>query len=186
MSIVTETKPDTGPYIIKDKYKSLTTEKILYIVVGVVLAGVLLPPIVSTVLWRWPKLCCRYADINIKTGQVRYVRYLGLVKLSDEVADTAISLALEGRTIDVVEIEPWHPVYRLSPGVRSPCYRYVSALGQARQIELIDELIELSPERRRRIAEQVLKLWQTEGDCSSVSAYLQTILKEDMNVSQQE
>lgn len=182
---MTETEAKSDPEITKDKHRSLTTKKILCIVIGVVVAGFLLPPAVPTALRRWPQLCCRYGDINIKTGQARYSRYLGFVKISEEVTDTPISLALKGKTIDVADIKAWHRVYTASPGAISPQYRYISALGQARQIELIGELIELSPEKRHLIAENVLKLWQTERGCYAVGDYLRTVLKEGTNISEQ-
>jgi len=180
-----ETKAKSDSEVSKDKHRSLTSKRILCILLGVVFAGVLLLPTVSTVLCRWPKLCCRYADINIKTGQARYARYLGFVKISGEVKDTPISFALEGKTIDVADVEPWHRVYTASPWVRSPCYHYISALGQARQIDLIAELIELSTEEKRLIAENILKLWQTDRGCGEVNVYLQTVLKEGKTLSEQ-
>jgi hypothetical protein len=181
-----ETKAKSDLEISKNKHRSLTTEKFLYILIVVVLVVVLLPPTVSTVLRRWPKLCCRYVDINIKTGQARYVRYLGYVKISEEVKDTSISRALHGEVIDVADIEPWHRVNTASPGVISPNYRFHSALYQTRQIELFGELNELGPEEIHRIAKNVLELWQIERRDFPVGYYLHSAFKEGMKEPEQD
>jgi len=180
----TEAKPDSE--VSEDEHRSLMTNKIMCVLLGVVFAAVLLPPTVSTALRRWPKLCCRYGDINIKTGQARYARYVGFVKISDEVKDTPVSLVLEGKNIDVADIEPWHRVYTSSPGVISAHYRYHKALSQARQIDVIAELTELGPKDKRLIAENVLKLWQTERSYFPVTEYLQTAFEERIRKPEQD
>jgi len=96
-----------------------------------------------------------------------------------------VSRALKGKTIDVADVEPWHRAYTISPLVRSPCYRYNSALGQARQIEFIEELIGPSPEEKRLIAENIIKLWQTDRGCGEANDYLHSVLNEGMNISEQ-
>jgi len=183
---MTEAEAKSGPQVSNDKHRRLTTNKILCILTGVVVVAVAVPPTISTALRRWPKLCCRYEDINIKTGQARSLRYVGFVKISQEVRDTPISLALRGEVIDVVDIEPWHRVYTLSPGLHSPHYHYHSALSQAREIELIAELNELGPEEQRLIAENVLRLWQTERGDSPAGSYLRGVFKEGMEESEQD
>lgn len=185
---MTETEAKSDPQISKDIHKSLTAEKMLYILIGVVLAGVVLVPAVPTAFRRWPKLCCRYADINIKTGQARYVRYRGFVKLSEEVTDTPISLALKGETIDVADIEPWHRVYTSSPGVISPHYSFHGALRQARELDagMFFGLSELGREKKREIAENILKLWQTKRSYFAVGSYLENVSKEVMRESGQD
>lgn len=176
---MTGTEGKSDPEIMKDKHRRFTADNILCIVYGVVLAAVLLPPAVPTALRRWPELCCRYEDINIKTGQARSSRYVGFVKISEEIRDTPISVALEGKVIDVADIEPWNRVYTFSPAVHSPHHSFHGALNQARQIELIGELNELGPEEKRAIAGNVLKLWQTEGQYRPVNDYLRTVVEKE-------
>ena len=185
MSIVTETEAEVGPDIVQNKRRCLMAKKRLCVALGVVLAGVLLGPSVPSVFHRWPELCCRYGDINIKTGQARYVRYLGFVKISEEVEDTPVSLALEGKTIDVADIKPWHRVHTSSPGVISPHYRFHGALHQANELNIISALNELDPDKKREIAEGILNLWQTEGSYFSVGPYLQTVFEKGMDISEQ-
>ncbi len=157
----------------------------LYIVIGVVLAIVVLPLVVPG-FKPWTEINCRHQDINIKTGQARYSRYLWYVKTSEVVKDTPISVALGGKVIDVAEIEPWFRVNTFSPGLRhSPHYAYHGALSQARQMEEIAVVAELSSEEKREIAENILKLWQTGKGYFPVDDYLQTVFEERMNLSDQ-
>jgi len=182
---MTEAEAKSDPQVSKDKHRRLTADNILCILIGIVLVAVILPPTISTALRRWPKLCCRYADINIKTGQARYARYLGFVRLSEEARDTSISLALRGEVIDVADIEPWHRVYTASPGLTSPHYRYHGALRQARELDMISELNELGTDERHEIAENILMLWQTEKGYFPVNDYLGAVLNEGKKIDGQ-
>jgi len=182
---VTET--ESGLDVLEEERKRLITSKRLCTVLGVVLAAVLLPPVVVPMAKPWTEINCRHQDINIKTGRARYSRYLWFVKISEEVRDTPISVALEGKVIDVADIKPWHRVNTFSPGLRhSPHYRFHGAFAQARKMEMTFELIDANSEERCEIAESILKLWQTEGRYFPVDDYLQTVFEEGMNLSEQE
>lgn len=183
---MTETEAKSDPEIMKDKHKSLTTKKILCIVVGVVLAAALLPPIVVPLGKPWTEINCRHQDINIKTGQARYSRYLWFVKISEEIKDTPISVVLEGKMVDVANVRPWHRVNTFSPGQRhSPHYNFHGAFSQAHKMETLFELIKSDREERREIAGNTLKLWQTERSYFPVDDYLQAVLERGMNLSEQ-
>lgn len=179
-----ETKSDTG--LTQGPNRRSKAKKRLYIAVGVVLAIAVLPPIVVPMAKPWTEINCRHQDINIKTGQARYSRYLWYVKISEVVKDTPISVALGGKVMDVADVEPWRRVNTFSPGLRhSPHYHYHGALHQARELDLISELNELGTEEKREIAENILELWQTERGYFPVNDYLQTVLIEGANISDQ-
>ncbi len=162
------------------------TKKGLKITFGVVLAFVLLPPVVIPMFIPWTEINCRHEDINIKTGQARCSRYIWYVKTSEEVKDTPISVALRGQVIDVADIQPWFRVNTFSPGLgHSPHYAFHGALSQARRMEVICEQLELGPEQRRQIAENILKLWQTRKRYFPVDDYLQTVMEEGMEELEQ-
>jgi hypothetical protein len=62
----------------------------------VFVAGVLVGTFVVPYLDPGSKMNCRVEEINIRTGQARYTRYLWHVRISQRVEDTPLSLALGG------------------------------------------------------------------------------------------
>lgn len=183
---MTETKAKVDPETVQNERRSLITKKRLCIVLGIVLAGVVLPPVVVPFSKPWTQINCRHEDINIKTGQARYSRYLWFVKISEEIEDTPISVALGGKVIDVADIRPWHHVNTFSPGLRhSPHYSLHGALVQADQMDKIAILAQLGPDEKRDMAENILKLWQEGKGDLPVDDYLQTILEESTKISEQ-
>ena len=149
------------------------------IVIGILAAGAFLPPLVVPIFVPWSGINCRHQDINIKTGRARYTRSLWFIKVSERTEDTRLSLALQGETVDVADIKAWHRVNTFSPGVRhSPHYIFHSALSQAHQMEMIESMIKLTPERKRDIAWAILTTWQQSGRDSSADEYIQSLIAE--------
>ncbi|MHC4170370.1 MAG: hypothetical protein ACYSWQ_25795 [Planctomycetota bacterium] len=182
---MTETEPEIGQGIVQSKRKGLITRKRLCIVLGVALAGVVLPPVVVPFFKPWTQINCRHEDINIKTGQARYSRYLWFVKISEEIVDTPISVALGGEVIDVANIRPWHHVNTFSPGLRhSPHYSLHGALVQADQMEKVALLAQLGSDEKRDMAENILKLWQEGKGDFPADDYLQTVVEESTRISE--
>ena len=115
----------------------------------------------------------RREDINVKTGQARYSRYVFGVKVSDAVKDTLLSTALAGQVIDIAPIQPWHPVNTFPLGRHySPHYFFHGALAQVHELALISEMYHPSPERQAEIARAVLTRWQTAGNDHTAMQYL--------------
>jgi len=101
------------------------------------------------------------------------------VKVSEKVVETPLSIVLEGEVIDVADIEPWHRVNTFSPGLRhSPHYLFHGALSQIQKMDVICDLNHAGPEKRREIAENILRLWQTEKRYFPVDEYLQSLVEE--------
>jgi len=129
---------------------------------------------------------CRNEEINIKTGQARYSRFLWYVKVSERVEDTILSQALGGESVDVADIAPWHMVNRFSPGLHySPHYMFHGALSQARQVEFVFEMLEPDAQRQKQIVRDLLTLWQTTGNYFEASRYLATLSNEVSKVLEQ-
>ncbi|MDZ7615737.1 MAG: hypothetical protein U1E05_01960 [Patescibacteria group bacterium] len=153
-----------------------------WIAVGVGVAGLLLAPFVAPIFIPWSGINCWHQDINIKTGQARYSRSLWFVKVSERIEDTPLSLALQGETVDVADIRAWHRVNTFSPGVRhSPHYLFHSALHQARQMEMLESLHELTPERRKEVAKSILVAWQRSGRDSCAEELILRLMEEGIS-----
>ena len=151
-----------------------------WVIGAIVVAGMLLGPFIVPVFVPWSGINCEHHDINIKTGQARYSRYLWFVKVSEAVKETPLSAALEGEIVDVADIEPWQRVSTFSPGLRhSPHYTFHDALRQAGQMDVICTLLEPTPEQQRQIAETILTLWQQTGQDTGADKYIQKLIDEE-------
>jgi len=153
--------------------------KKLWIPIGLLVAVFLLPPLVVPFFFPWTAINCRHEDINIKTGQARYSRSLWFVTVSERIEDTALSRILQGETVDAAHVEAWHRVNTFSPGFRhSPHYRFHAALHQARQVGKIDATLDISPDRKKEIATQILTTWQTTESTKKADEYIDDVWKE--------
>jgi hypothetical protein len=147
----------------------LTRKRVIVaLILAVPVMALVLPP-----LYADGCLYCRCEEINIETGQARISRHVFSVRVSERIDDTPLSLALAGETIHAASVEPWHRVNRFAPcGNTSRHYAFHGALAQARQLDLLCELYELSPEQGKGIAREMLTLWQIDGRDDGVSDFL--------------
>jgi hypothetical protein len=142
-------------------------------------AGLFLPPLVAPLVAPWSEMNCRHEEINIKTGQARYSRYLWFVKVAERVEDTPLSLALQGETVDVKSVPAWERVNTFSRGTHhSPHYRYHAALWQANQMKMIASMRELTSQQKREIARDILTTWQKSGNYHGVNKLLANLEEE--------
>ncbi|MFH1269112.1 MAG: hypothetical protein ABIK89_25575 [Planctomycetota bacterium] len=147
-----------------------------WVIAGVAAAGLILAPFIVPIFAPWSGINCQHQDINIKTGQARYSRCLWFVAVSEQVKETALSVAMQGEVLDVADIEPWQRVNTFSPGVQvSPHYRFHSAFAQAKQLEGAFLMLELGTEDKRAIAREVLRLWQTSGTAYGADTVIQRV-----------
>ena len=150
---------------------------------GVLVAGVVVPPLVAPVFVTWSELNCWHQEINIKTGQARYTRYLWFIKTSERIEDTELSRALSSETVDIADVKPWHFANTFSPGVRnSPHYLYHSALHQASQFDRMRFLLERTDAPMRTIAKTILTKWQESGDDREADLYLNELIEQGLDV----
>ncbi|NLS95082.1 MAG: hypothetical protein GXX96_23235 [Planctomycetaceae bacterium] len=153
-------------------------KKLAWITLGVVLAGLLLPPLIAPVFFPWSPINCWDEEINIKTGQARYTRSLWFVTVSTRVEDTPLSEAIRGEIVDVSDIEPWHRVNTFSPGIHySPHYRFHAALHQAKQLDVAFQILDVGPEDRQAVAKEVLRLWQVDGNYSGAERLVHELME---------
>jgi hypothetical protein len=153
--------------------------KRLWMAIGVLVAGLLLAPFIVPLFVPWSGINCEHQDINIKTGQARYSHSLWFIKISERIEDTPLSMALQGETVDVADIQPWQRVNTFSLGIRhSPHYRFHSALPQAKQFEMIEALTDLTPERKSEIAKEILTAWQQTGMATGADEYILSVMEE--------
>ena len=151
------------------------SKKRISIIVLIVAAVILLPPLLVPKVSPWSEINCCHQDINVKTGQARYSRLLWFITISQRIEDTPLSLALQGETVDVSTVEAWHRVNTFSPGIHhSPHYRYHGALFQAHQIEMIDS----DPKHQKEIARDILSAWQESGTYFGADRWLNKLLEE--------
>ncbi len=152
--------------------------KRVLIIVVLLGACVILLPFVVPVFAPWSAINCSHQDINIKTGQARFSRYIWYICVHEEVVDTPLSIALQGKEVNVADIEPWHRANTFFPGVHhSPHYCFHAALNQAKYAGDIFELTNATPDRKREIAETILKLWQQNGSYFEAGKYLSGLEK---------
>jgi hypothetical protein len=145
------------------------------VIVGLAVVGIA-PIAVYLMANPWSEVLCSRQEINIKTGQARYSRYLYFHRIWEQVKDTPLSVALGGKTVDTSAIKPWHTVNTFSLRKSySPYYRFHGALAQAQEFELLSDLHGLKPEETRDLATKILSAWQTTGHRSAADALLQDI-----------
>jgi len=148
-------------------------KKKLWIPLILPLAFLVFGPIIVPFFAPWSAINCKHEEINIKTGQSRYKRYIWFIKVSERVEDTLISTILDGETVDIADIEPWHKVNTFSFVFgHSPHYIFHGALAQVRELEIIFELKQPTAEQKREIVETILEFWQSSGHDGGVRDYL--------------
>ncbi|MFH1021961.1 MAG: hypothetical protein V1809_01065 [Planctomycetota bacterium] len=146
---------------------------------ALLVACMILVPMVVPMFHPWTELNFRHEEINIKTGQAHYTRYLWYVKISDEFRDTPLSVALQGERVDVEEMPFWWRVNTFSPGIpNSPHYFFHGALHQAYWFQQISESFQLPSEKRREIAKGILVSWQKNRNYHDADRYLQRVWEE--------
>ena len=129
--------------------------------------------IVVFLIPTWSRIYCRHEDINVKTGQSRITRTLCMIKISQQINHTPLSLTLQGETVNVKNIKEWHPVNTFYWGRKySPHYRFHGAFGQAKDLELILDMNNASELQRRDATVGLLAIWQKSGNDFEARTYL--------------
>lgn len=114
-------------------------------------------------------------EINIHNGKARFSRKIWYVPYGERIEETALSTALEGESFIFKDIKPWHRVNTFSPGLgHSPHHRFHGALNQASLFGMLKNL--LTDVQKKEIAQEILRLWQIEGDYHRASEYIESKL----------
>jgi hypothetical protein len=146
----------------------------------VVVALVVLPPLFVPLISPWSEINCKHEYINLKTGHGRRERRLWYVLISEQVFDTSLSRASKGGPDDLPSVNQWRIVNTFSPWQgNSPHYRFHAALHQTRRLEEIWGLLnEVTPEKKREHANEVLNLWRTTERTGTAEDYLDSLLED--------
>jgi len=118
---------------------------------------------VCSIFFPWSRLNCRHEDVDIRTGRVRYTRYLLYARVSQRIVDSVLTQALPQEAVKDVQPD-WHRVNTFSPGLtHSPHYTYHGGLFTVRLVEQAWQEAVFTERARRQVAETVLRLWQEDG-----------------------
>ena len=84
--------------------------------------------IIYPAIFTWSPMCCRYEDVDINTGRIRYTRYLLYCKISEKVKNSTLT---EPIGVFDEDTQPnWKNVNDFSPTVMflQKMYRYLNIL----------------------------------------------------------
>jgi len=140
---------------------------------ALLLAGFLLTMFINFDCFR------EHQDVDITTGKLRYTRYLFSCKLSEKIEDSPLTEvllpdALEGRTPE------WRRVYTFSTPWHSysPNYKYHGTISQIRSLELLWKMEAIPEDVKRKMALDVLALWQQGENDRLVRDYISSLFGE--------
>ncbi len=132
----------------------------------ILIAVIALPPFIVPIFSPWSEINCRHEEINIKTGQARYSRYIWFICVSERVEETFISKLLNGERVEKGDIEEWQKVNTRSLFGPSPHYRFHAAYFQIGQLETLSSMKKMIDGEGFKKEDAVIWLnkWQTSGD----------------------
>jgi len=151
--------------------------KLIWAVVTFVLVlvavGLILPGVYSA-LRKWPKLGCRFDDVDINTGRIRQTHYLLYCKMSEKIEDSILTRTI-GTFPDNVQPD-WRHVYTSPILGRYPYHPpYILAISQVREVDRIWQLCSFSNEAKRHMARTILDKWQSDGKSSGAKEYIRGV-----------
>ena len=115
----------------------------------------------------------RIDEIDIRSGRARFTSYVLFLRTGSSVVETPLSEALPARSSHTPD---WRVVNTFDgwSGV-SPHYAYHGAISQTRHLGMIWQVVPFTPEAKQKVAENVLKRWQADGDYWGVERYVRAI-----------
>lgn len=128
------------------------------IVIAVIII-ILLIPFVFPILTPPSKLNCKTEEINIKTGQFRFRKYIYFVKYSERIEDSVISRYID-EPVEFRDIEMWWTINTFGPFRRVSPYHvfHTKVWGDIKLSSIHDK--KNTVEEKREIALRLLKNWQ--------------------------
>jgi hypothetical protein len=113
-------------------------------------------------------------DVDINTGRTREIRYVFFIPIKKTFQDSILTITLGS----LVENKPphWKHVNEFS-FIRnvSPHFKYHGAISQIKEVETIWEMYVFSEESKRKVAQTILELWQTDGDDRRAAIYINDV-----------
>jgi len=146
------------------------------------IVGVVIPLFVVPLFLPWSPINCRYEEVDITTGRLRFSRYLFYCKVSERIEETALSKMLPEDIVS--ESTPqWRKVNTFSVGCNySPHHQFHSAIVQIRFLSGIWEMSQqygLTDSTKRAMALHVLALWQHDGSDRLAAEYISVFSEMD-------
>ena len=137
-------------------------------ILGLILT--VLAPYIATMMMPWSSLNSLDTDIDLNSGRLRHTRHIASLKVYEAVEDTPLSKAIQRRG----GVPEWHTTGVVSPPFvnYSPSYVFGPARSQMRDLEFLWDLLQASPDFRRKSAEQLLTLWEAEGSTHAAGKFL--------------
>ena len=125
----------------------------------------------------WSPLNCRYEDVDIKTGRLRFTRYLLFCRISERVEDSRLSKMLPAEMVAATTPDWRHVCTFTPPGRHSPNHIFHRAVAQINTLASIWEMSEtefhgLHENIKQKTARHVLALWQYDSDVSLAGDYI--------------
>ena len=113
--------------------------------------------------------------MDIRSGRIRYTRYVAFLQISKRIDESVLSRALLPE--DLRKTQPdWRRTLTLAPGIHhSPHYIFHSAFSQIRELETIWRMGEFTPAARSLSARRLLEVWQQGQSDGAASSYLKAI-----------
>ncbi|MEO6754421.1 MAG: hypothetical protein ABIP85_21815 [Chthoniobacteraceae bacterium] len=137
-------------------------------------------------IFTWSPINCWHEDIDIRSGRIRYCRYLFWRRVSERVSATPVFDALQPTDYDAAAPE-WHHANTFSPGVHhSPHYRFHSAISQAQTLAMLWRITEFTPAARRQSALALLSAWQRGRSYHAAQPFLDALSKLTLERAEQE
>jgi|LauGreSBDMM110SN_4_FD.fasta_scaffold12493_2 hypothetical protein len=135
------------------------------------LMAVVFPLISPFVGMAWKPINCRYEDIDLETGRIRYTTMVYWIPISRRIEHTSISEVLG--VADLYKATgDWRRVNTFSPGVRhSPHYSFHGVLSQIQILKMTWELENFDAKNRKESARELLRLWKTSGSDSNTDDF---------------
>lgn len=146
----------------------------IYVVVSLAVAATWVVGFGCWPVVTWSRLNCRYEDVDINSGRVRYQHYLLGLCVLETIEETSLSRLVADET----EKKPaeWHRANTFSPMVLySPHHRYHAAIFQISKLDLLWASADFTPTAKRQMGRDVLSLWQIGKGYFPVSDYLNAV-----------
>lgn len=139
--------------------------------------ALLLAPFIIPLFLPWSRINCREQEVDILTGLTKHTRYLYWIPITSNVRNSPVSDAIF-KSPPANHTPQWKSANTFGPYTQhSPHYIYHSAISQMRNLQLIWEMYEFDPEKRKESALGLLHEWQKTGNDSSADDYLQKLME---------
>jgi hypothetical protein len=146
-----------------------------YLRLGLVV--LVITPFIVPFFLPWSRINCCEQKVDILSGRTKHTRYLYWIPITNSVSGNPVSEAIFKKLPDNHRPQ-WKSANTFGPYTQhSPHHIFHSAISQMRNLELIWEMYDFDPEKRKESALALLHEWQTNNSDSSADDYLQKLVE---------